>query len=205
MSDDPLNMQITIAPDSAGGRHCGGCTLCCKLVPVEILHKVAGERCRFQSHKGCKVYRTPRFPEECGLWSCRWLVDPDASGLRRPDRSHYVVDVMPDFIGVSDNASGAVESVAVMQVWCDPEHPDAWRDPALRRYIEHVAQAQRAATIIRFGSRRAIVVFAPCLTDDGAWHERESEAAPTGSGWQNPLDPLRARSRAMREALARDA
>ena len=38
-------------------RHCGGCTLCCKLIPVEELNKPAGARCKHvRTGKGCSIY-----------------------------------------------------------------------------------------------------------------------------------------------------
>lgn len=80
-------------------RTCGDCQLCCKLLPVRAVGKGANERCRHQRFgKGCAIYHHPSFPVECRVWSCRWLVDPEAHGLSRPDRTHYVVDIMPDFL-----------------------------------------------------------------------------------------------------------
>ena len=63
------------------------------------LDKKAGERCVHQRGRGCKVHNDPKaFPLECGLWNCRWLVDPTTAKLLRPDISHYVIDIVPDFI-----------------------------------------------------------------------------------------------------------
>ena len=53
-------------------RHCGGCTLCCKLIPVEELHKAAGQRCKHQiTGKGCRIYE--RRPTSCREWTCLWI------------------------------------------------------------------------------------------------------------------------------------
>jgi hypothetical protein len=176
-------------------RTCGSCTLCCKLVPVEQLGKRAGERCRYQSHKGCRIYATlGTISPECRLWSCQWLVDPETLGLGRPDRSHYVVDIMPDFIGAHDPDTGRVEDVQVMQVWVDPDYPEAWRDPALLRYIEHVAVTRQQATLIRFNSADALAVFAPAIMADGEWHEKRSGQPPDGSVWRNPMAPIHDRT-----------
>ena len=39
-------------------RQCGDCQLCCKLLPVKSLAKLAGDRCSHQKHhKGCDVYK----------------------------------------------------------------------------------------------------------------------------------------------------
>ena len=40
-------------------RQCGSCTLCCKLIPVEELHKAAGQRCQHvRAGKGCSINST---------------------------------------------------------------------------------------------------------------------------------------------------
>ena len=66
---------------------------------VRSLGKPARQRCKHQRHhKGCAVYRKRGFPPGCGAWNCRWLVEDVTDGLSRPDRSHYVLDVMPDYV-----------------------------------------------------------------------------------------------------------
>jgi hypothetical protein len=69
------------------------------LLPVKELGKGAGERCRHQRGLGCKVYHQLKtVSPSCAMWTCRWLVEDDTSDLSRPDRSHYVIDVMPDYV-----------------------------------------------------------------------------------------------------------
>jgi hypothetical protein len=126
---------------------------------------------------------------ECRVWSCQWLVDPGA-GLHRPDHAHYVVDVMFDFVGVHNSETGAVDNLQVMQVWCDPDYPDAWRDAALRRHMEHVGLTRGQATIIRYDSARAIVVLPPNMMVERKWHEVHVGSPPAGV-WTNPLDAIR--------------
>jgi len=157
-------------------RQCGDCQLCCRLLPVPPLQKKAGQKCEHQKFgKGCAVYLQPRMPLECRVWNCRWLVNDDADELSRPDRSHYVIDVMPDFITLRHNETGAKQAVQVVQIWCDPKHPDAHRDPALRRWLERRAQ-QNIAALIRFDATKALTVFAPAMSQDGEWHEVTSDA-----------------------------
>jgi hypothetical protein len=152
-------------------RQCGDCQLCCKLLPVPPLQKAAGVACRFQKfHKGCTVYGKPAMPRECAIWNCRWLVNDDTDELSWPDRSHYVIDIMPDFITVRDDATGEKRTIQVAQVWIDPRHPDAHRDPALRRWMFRRAQAG-IATIVRYNAKDAIVIFAPPFDAGGEWHE----------------------------------
>jgi hypothetical protein len=155
-------------------RECGSCQLCCKLLPVPPLHKGAGERCRHQRFgKGCAVYHTAKMPLECALWNCRWLINDDAAELSRPDRAHYVIDLMPDYITLRQGDSGESQNIQVVQIWCDPQYRDAWRDPALRRWMLRRAQ-DGIATIIRYSTREALTVFPPPFADDGQWHEIDS-------------------------------
>jgi hypothetical protein len=152
-------------------RQCGDCQLCCRLLPVPPLGKKAGERCQHQKFKkGCAVYRTAAMPTACAVWNCRWLVNDDAAELGRPDRVHYVIDIMPDFVSIGHDGSAERQHIQVVQVWCDPKHPEAHRDPALRRWLHRRAE-QGVAAIIRFDARDALILFAPPLAHDGAWHE----------------------------------
>lgn len=151
-------------------RTCGECTLCCKLLPVRELNKPAGMRCQHQRHgKGCAIYS--RKPPSCAVWSCAWLVDDDAGDLRRPDRAHYVIDIMPDFITATFE-DAPDQRLPVLQIWIDPQHPDAHRDPALRAYIaKRCEQEGGMAALIRYDSSRAFVLFPPAISSDGQWHE----------------------------------
>ena len=155
-------------------RRCGECTLCCKLLPVRSLGKGAGERCKHQRHTGCRVYaRLGSVSPECALWSCRWLVNDDTADLRRPDRSHYVLDIMPDFVTLRDDTTGSVQHVQVIQIWVDPKFPDAHRDPALRAYLERRAE-ENIIGLVRWDDEKAIALFPPALSADGLWHEQGS-------------------------------
>jgi hypothetical protein len=181
-------------------RRCGDCQLCCKLLPMKRgayppehiaetvgkmiaagiaeprdfagmtleFDKPAGERCPHQCVKGCAIY--PRRPFGCRFWNCRWLVNDDTAELRRPDRCHYVIDIMPDFVTAVDNGTGQRRTVQVVQVWIDPKHPHVHRDPALRAYLARRAE-QGIAALIRFNERDAFVLLAPALSSDRQWHE----------------------------------
>ena len=151
-------------------RHCGDCQLCCKLLPIPELHKGAGERCKHQrAGKGCMIYS--QRPPQCMLWSCRWLADPEATAkLRRPDRSHYVLDIVPDFITVREGEDEEWRYIEVVQVWIDPDSPDAHRDPALREYLAKLGE-RGCAALIRYSATEAFTLFPPALSNDGQWHE----------------------------------
>jgi len=163
--------HTTITFDNVGtGRRCGSCTLCCRVVPVLSLEKDAGERCHYQTRKGCSIYQGR--PYACRVWSCGWLADPEARDMPRPDHAGYVVDITPDYIILTDTETGQSRKVGAVQVWVDPLHPDAWRDERLRRYMVTVARLHGMPTIVRFSRDKAVTVFPPPMSRDGQWHER---------------------------------
>jgi hypothetical protein len=164
-----MSADVTIKFANDGPRRCSGCTLCCKLIPVKEVNKPAGERCKHQKHTGCAVYRKAGFPMSCHYWSCRWLVNDDTADLRRPDRSRYVIDIMPDFVTLKPDDGSEPYNVPVVQIWCDPNAPEAWRDPALLRYLDRRGEDGTAA-LIRFDNKRGITVFPPSMTGD-TWRE----------------------------------
>jgi hypothetical protein len=175
-------------------RQCGTCTLCCKLMPmdggrdnadvlaaavevglikasdvagmVKDFFKEAGCRCPHQRHgKGCSIYAVRPFG--CRTWSCRWLVNDDTADLSRPDRSHYVVDCMPDYV-TNDG-----HTVPVIQVWLDPNYPDAHEDPALRAYLDRRGKEGWAA-LIRSSATKAFLLAPPSM-NNGEWFIKHSE------------------------------
>jgi hypothetical protein len=154
-------------------RECGECTLCCKLLPVRELDKKANTRCQYQKvHKGCTVHNTNVQPLSCKLWNCRWLVNDDTADLSRPDRSHYVIDIVPDFI-TAINDEKIAQKIQTVQIWVDPKHRDAHRDPKLREYLMRLANKKRIIGQIRYGSEDCLILIPPSLTSNGEWIEKE--------------------------------
>jgi hypothetical protein len=162
-------------------RICGDCTLCCTLLPVVPLNKKGGERCKHQRSvismegAGCAVYRKKGFPGECGLWNCRWLVDPSTSKLLRPDISHYVIDIIPDFVRAQEG--GREVKVPVIQVWIDPRYPDAHRDPALRAWLSQ--NEPECLVLVRYSESEAITLIPPHMSDTHQWEEVGGERMQT--------------------------
>lgn len=100
-------------------------------------------------------------------------------GLPRPDRCHYVVDVMPDYVDVTPDGEPMIR-VPIVQVWVDPDYRDAHRDPALREFL--AAQSGHAA-VIRYSGDEAFVLFPPALSSNGQWNE-------VASGAMRPRTPV---------------
>lgn len=176
-------------------RQCGDCQLCCSVLPVRELNKPANTRCPHQRfHKGCNNYA--RRPAPCKLWNCVWLTGKDTGDMRRPDRVHYVVDIVPDFIKIRDDQTGEMTAFEVIQVWVDPKHPNAHRDPALRAYLERRAQEGKLA-LVRSASEQGMVLVAPIFNKDREWVECTSEYREP----QHSAAEVYATLQAMREAV----
>jgi hypothetical protein len=183
--EDGEGGETTIRFDDKGtGRVCGGCQMCCKLMPVPQLNKGANERCRHQrTGKGCMIYKSR--PWACRTYACRWLADPKATALPRPDRAHYVVDVEHDKVILEGQTI-----VAVLQVWLDPAFPNAWDTPELRAYMLMWAE-RGAATIIRTNASDGFVVFPPPLASDGEWHIQRKSRPVTREALNEMVEQLR--------------
>jgi hypothetical protein len=106
----------------------------------------------------------------CQLWSCRWLVEESTADLPRPDRSHYVIDLIPDFITMKPHDGSPPTHIEVVQVWIDPAHKLAHRAPSFRRWLA----AKNKPAMIRYNSRDGFVLFPPSMTDGQGWVEHES-------------------------------
>jgi hypothetical protein len=140
-------------------------------VMAKDFYKPAGVRCPHQKHhKGCAIYLTRPFG--CRTWSCRWLTADDTADLSRPDRSHYVVDSVPDYVTING------DTIPVIQVWIDPDYPEAHRDPALRAFLLRRAEQDGYAALIRSSNIKAFALFAPPFTPDGTWRIAYSGVDP---------------------------
>jgi hypothetical protein len=199
---DPMDLGFNVEPT----RKCGPCQLCCKLLPVKELQKGANQRCAHQRHgKGCAVYRDKAvMPDSCQLWSCRWLLGLDTAELRRPDLARYVIDVIPDFVDVVNDDSTRTP-VEIIQIWVDPKQRDAWKDPALRAFLERRA-AEGKGALIRYSASDAITVFAPPLSarfgaPGGTWIVDSSGTVRPERTGRDRLDGVLAARRAVQPEM----
>lgn len=200
-------------------RRCGDCQLCCKLLPMRAdgnaraqalaldmvaaglerpesfagmvwdFDKPAGAACPHQcAGKGCRIYATR--PLGCRYWNCKWLMGDDTGELRRPDRSRYVIDAIPDFIMLEFEDGSPPQDIPVVQIWVDPKVPQAWRDPALLAYLERRG-TQGIAALIRFNAREGMTVFPPSMASDGQWHEQGGQSLGRERGLSEMLAAVR--------------
>lgn len=98
----------------------------------------------------------------------------------RPDRSHYVLDMMPDTVEFTDDTTGKSERLVVIQIWVDPNFRDAHRDPVLREFLANIYDRKEILGLVRYSEREAITLLPPAFTGTGKWVEfNSSYAGPT--------------------------
>jgi hypothetical protein len=107
---------------SAGGRECGDCTLCCKVMAIEELAKPVNAWCpHCKPGRGCLIYASR--PVECRSFACVWLVNDLLEEHWKPSRSKLVLTTSEDGL----------------EVRCDPGFPDAWHKQPFRSELREWA------------------------------------------------------------------
>ena len=93
------------------GRTCGTCTLCCKVMSIDVLGKPVGQWCvHCRIGGGCGIY--VQRPDPCRAFHCLWVANPFPDAWA-PALTGVVLDV--DMDGHR------------LVARCDPDDPMAWR------------------------------------------------------------------------------
>jgi hypothetical protein len=131
------------------GRHCGACSLCCKLLKVIELDKPANQWCGHcrPGRGGCSIYETR--PQICRSYYCGWMLSENVSDDWYPLTSRMVLSYAP---------IGGIQTVTVT---VDPRYPEVWTKapyyPQLKRMAErglHVVQASEILLVqVRVSNR----------------------------------------------------
>jgi hypothetical protein len=67
-------------------------------------------------------------------------------------------------------SEGQETNIQVVQIWVDPNYPDAHRDPALRRWLER-REKQQILGLVRYNERSALCLLPPAWNTEGVWTE----------------------------------
>lgn len=128
---------------TAGGRQCGDCTLCCKVMAIEQLAKPASSWCpHCKPGRGCLIY--PDRPAECQIYKCLWLIDERFGPHWKPNKSKLVLTTSQDGI----------------EIRCDPGFPDAWRKEPFRSEIQVLAtsgEAHDVTVVVIVGQKMTLI------------------------------------------------
>jgi hypothetical protein len=143
--------MLTDPPGETGdppvpGRSCGSCTLCCKLLRVDALHKPHDVWCKHcDPGRGCLIY--DERPEECGKFYCGFMTGPHLDEAWRPSRCKIVL---------SAELRGQ-RLVAVV----DRDRPEAWKaEPyyaALKQWAA-VAATKGREVFVRIGTHNIVIL-----------------------------------------------
>lgn len=78
--------------EGSSARACGDCTLCCELLRVDEIGKLAGAKCIHQQERGgCAIHASR--PSVCRGYRCLWLGGA-LEEVDRPDRLGAVLDLV---------------------------------------------------------------------------------------------------------------
>jgi len=127
-------------------RHCGSCTLCCKVLAVRALNKPMNAWCEFcEVGRGCKTYQTR--PDECRTFDCVWLRDATFPDEFKPQKSKVVF--------TSEHGGGRISA------YVDASFPSAWREKKLYALLKRwaAAQAEKNFQVLVFIGKRTIAIL----------------------------------------------
>jgi uncharacterized protein len=112
---------------TAPGRSCGSCSLCCKLLRVLELDKPANEWCDFcnPGHGGCSIYDSR--PSICRGYYCGWMLSSGVGDEWYPLTCHMILSI------------GRIDGVQMVTVTVDGKYPLVWREPKYHQQLVRMA------------------------------------------------------------------
>lgn len=141
--------------DLVEGRSCDGCTMCCKLLSIDVLNKPRAVWCpHCDKKRGCKIYDSR--PEPCRAFYCGWRRIGDLDARWKPSQSKILI-----------NYETAHNRIALH---IDPDRPDAWRAEPFYSTIKQWARSAEAqgGTLVVWSGRNITVVSPGRDTELGA-------------------------------------
>jgi hypothetical protein len=136
-----------------GGKSCGDCSLCCKLMSVEELNKPRNVWCQHLVRgKGCGIYETR--PDVCREFYCRWMDDPALGPEWKPNKSKMVL---------------AHHGEDRLTVYVDPGATGAWcQEPYLSRLVAMARVGLEKNGILKIVENgQTLVILPPRVVDLG--------------------------------------
>jgi hypothetical protein len=130
----PISRMTTAPPDLVPGRSCANCTMCCKLLAIDVLEKPRGVWCpKCDQKRGCTIYATR--PDPCRGFYCGYLRLPDLDDRWKPAKARFLINFE------------AQANRIVIHV--DPARPTAWRvDPYYKTIKQWAVTAQRQGGMV---------------------------------------------------------
>lgn len=144
--------------DLVAGRSCDSCTMCCKLLSIEVLEKPRAVWCTHCDKKrGCKIY--DERPVACRTFYCGWRRIAHLDERWKPSQSKFLI-----------NYEAAHKRIALH---VDPDRMGTWREAPFYTMIKSWAQTAEAegGSLVVWTGRNVTVVSAREEFDLGALRE----------------------------------
>lgn len=138
---------MTETIDANSERQCGDCGLCCKLLAVDEIEKLAHKWCvHFVPGAGCGIYEGR--PQACSTFQCIWLRQTDLGADWKPNRAHFVMYL------------DTRQKQLVVNV--DPVHANVWRkEPYLSEFRLWARRGLEQGPQLVVKIRRRIIAILP--------------------------------------------
>ena len=142
-----LPAHAQIGTNMTTSRTCGGCSLCCKLLPIAVLDKQANLWCKHcKPGNGCSIYSTR--PRVCRDYRCGWLLGA-LNDNWYPTNCHMIVTLPYEWYPAC--------TVAV-----DPDHSNIWeQEPYLGDLKRMAAQYGFVQVVLAMGEGPMIGLVSP--------------------------------------------
>jgi hypothetical protein len=117
--------QADTPSDLVPGRSCDGCTMCCKLMEIDVLQKPRAVWCPHCDQKrGCTIYE--QRPEPCRIFYCGYRMIPHLDDRWKPSKAKFLVNF--------ESRSNRIV------IHADPARAGAWRQEPYLSTIRHWAK-----------------------------------------------------------------
>lgn len=126
-------------------RECGECQLCCEVLGVRQIQKAPDQKCAYQCKNGCQIYQIR--PQECRDFSCAWLKGEVPEELKP--------NVVHAFLGqVEADLKKQGIFGTLITVHCDPANLQAYKEGALKDYLNAILATGTQLLILQPGEER---------------------------------------------------
>jgi len=142
-------------PALVPGRSCGTCTMCCKLLDIDVLEKPRGVWCTHCNPKaGCTAYDTR--PQACRGFYCGYLRLPMLDERWKPSKARFLINF-------EDRGNRIV-------IHADADRAEAWRiEPYYSTIKQWAANAARdRGTVLLWAGSKVTLVLPDREKDLGA-------------------------------------
>jgi hypothetical protein len=146
--------------DLVAGRDCDGCTMCCKLLAIDVLNKPRGKWCgHCNARSGCRIYQTR--PEPCRNFYCGYRRIAGLDERWKPSHAKFLINYETELKRI------------VIHV--DADRPGAWRqEPFYSTILRWAGTAtQDGGMVIVWKGREVAVVLPDRVKELGAIDEND--------------------------------